>query len=44
MKYLVSLEHKEFVMLIDILRKAREADLIAWDAPGFVCERTKLEP
>lgn len=44
MKYLVSLEHDDFVLVIDILKKAQEANLINWDAAGFICEHTKLEP
>lgn len=44
MKYLVSLEHDDFVTIIDILKKAQEANVINWDAAGMICEHTKLEP
>lgn len=44
MKYLVSLEHDDFVLVLDILKKAQESGLIAWDAAGHICELTKLEP
>lgn len=44
MKYLVSLEHDDFVLVLDILKKAQESGLIAWDAASLICEHTNLEP
>lgn len=42
-KYKVSLEHDDFVLLLDILRKAQESRLINWDGTGFICQHTQVE-
>ena len=44
MKYLVSLEHDDFVLIINILKNAQLSNVINWDAAGMICEHTKLEP
>lgn len=41
-KYTVNLEHDDFCLLLDVLRKAREKGLTAWDAAGFVCDKTTV--
>jgi hypothetical protein len=43
MKYVTTLEHDDFVMLMDVLTKAREAGVIAWSATAMVCENTKIK-
>ena len=44
MKYLVSLEHDDFVLILDILKNAQLSNVINWDAAGMICEHTQLEP
>lgn len=43
MKYIVSLNHDDFVDLMDALTKAREAEVITWSATALVCDNTKIE-
>ena len=43
MKYNISLEHDDFVLLLDILRKSKEQGVIAWSATDMVCAHTKIE-
>lgn len=38
--YKVTLEHDDFVLLLDVLRKAQESRLINWDGAGFICQHT----
>jgi hypothetical protein len=40
--YQVTLEHTDFVLLLDVLRKARECELITWSATDLVCANTKV--
>lgn len=42
-KYKITLEHDDFVLLLDVLKKAQRESLTTWDAAGFVCENTKVE-
>lgn len=42
-KYNISLKHDDFVMLLDILKRAEKEGITAWDAAGFICENTKIE-
>lgn len=42
-KYKITLEHDDFVLLLDVLKKAQRASLTSWDAAGFICENTKVE-
>lgn len=43
MKYVTTLEHDDFVLLMNVLTKAREEGLIAWSATSMVCENTKIK-
>ena len=43
MKYIISLEHPDFVLLMEVLKKAKDNELIAWNACRMVCEKTKVE-
>jgi hypothetical protein len=43
MKYVTTLEHDDFVLLMNVLTKAREEGLIAWSATAMVCENTKIK-
>ena len=43
MKYITTLEHDDFVLLMDVLTKAREAGVIEWSATAMVCENTKIK-
>lgn len=43
MKYNISLNHDDFVLLMNVLTKAREAEIITWSATALVCENTKIE-
>lgn len=42
-KYNISLKHDDFVLLLDVLKKAQFKDIVLWDAVGFICENTKIE-
>lgn len=44
MKYLVSLEHVDFELVLEVLKKAQESGVIAWDAASLICEHTMLVP
>lgn len=41
-KYNISLDHDDYCLLLDVIRKAREANLIAWDGGSFICEKTTV--
>lgn len=43
MKYVTTLEHYDFVLLLDALRKAQEQGVINWSATDLICENTKVE-
>ena len=43
MKYVTTLGHDDFVLLMETLTKARDAGLITWSATAMVCENTKIE-
>lgn len=43
MKYLIELEHEDFVLLLDALKKAQNEGVITWSAANMVCDRTKIE-
>lgn len=40
--YQVTLEHTDFVLLLDVLRKAMEHGIISWSATDLVCANTKV--
>lgn len=42
-KYKITLEHDDFVLLLDVLKKAQVEGITTWDAAGFICENTKVE-
>lgn len=43
MKYNITLEHEDFILLLDTLKKAQESGVIAWSATNMVCQNTKVE-
>lgn len=42
-KYKITLEHEDFVLLLDLLKRAQGEGLTTWNAAGFICENTKVE-
>lgn len=42
-KYKITLEHDDFVLLLSVLKKAQSESITNWDAAGFICENTKVE-
>lgn len=42
-KYNITLEHDDFVLLLNVLKKAQREGITNWDAAGFICENTKVE-
>lgn len=42
MKYEITLEHNDFVLLLDVLRKSQEQGIIAWSATDMICNNTKV--
>lgn len=43
MKYVTTLEHKDFVLLMEVLKKAQNEGLINWSATALVCKNTEIE-
>lgn len=43
MKYNISLNHEDFILLLDVLRNAQEQGVIAWSATDMICENTKVK-
>lgn len=43
MKYIITLEHGDFELLLESLRKAQANDVIEWDAVEMVCENTQVK-
>ena len=43
MKYNISLNHDDFILLLDTLRKAQEQGVIRWSATNMICENTKVQ-
>lgn len=42
MKYNIELEHEDFVLMLDALKKAQDGNIINWSATDMVCEHTKV--
>lgn len=42
-KYNISLKHDDFVLLLEVLKKAQKTKIVTWDATSFICENTKIE-
>lgn len=42
-KYIITLEHDDFISLVDALRKCNVFKLINWDAARFICEHTTIK-
>ena len=42
MKYQIVLEHDDFVLLLDVLKKSRASEVINWSATDLVCRNTKV--
>ena len=43
MKYVTTLSHDDFVKVMNVLRQAKEHNIIDWSATALVCENTKIE-
>ena len=43
MKYVTTLGHKDFVLLMEVLKKAQNEGLINWSATALVCKNTEIE-
>ena len=43
MKYVTTLEHDDFVLLLETLRKAQDTNVIEWDALEMICENTHVK-
>lgn len=43
MKYNITLEHEDFVLLLDLLKRAQGKGLTTWNAASFICKNTKVE-
>lgn len=42
MKYNIKLEHEDFILLLDMLKKAQDGNIINWSATDLICENTKV--
>lgn len=42
-KFVIELEQVDFGLLLEVLKKAQEENLIAWSATDMVCEHTKVK-
>lgn len=42
MKYNIKLEHEDFILLLDMLKKAQDGNIINWSATDLICEHTKV--
>lgn len=42
-KYKITLEHDDFVLLLGVLKRAQGEGLITWNATTLICENTKVE-
>lgn len=43
MKYVVTLNHADFTLLMTVLKKSENCSIISWNACDFVCNNTKVE-
>lgn len=43
MKYVITLEHDEIVLLLGALHKAQEQGVINWSATDLICEHTNIK-
>lgn len=43
MKYITTLEHDDFVLLLDALSMAQAKGLINWSATDMICEHTNVK-
>ena len=42
MEYQVTLNHDDFILLLDTLRRAQEQGIINWSATDMICQNTKV--
>ena len=42
MKYSIKLEHEDFVLLLGVLKKAQDENIVCWSATDLICEHTKV--
>lgn len=42
MVYNVSLSHEDFVLVLDVLRKCEESQMVSWSITDLICENTKI--
>lgn len=43
MKYVITLNHADFHLLMAVLKKAEKQGVISWSACDFVCENAKVK-
>lgn len=43
MKYNITLEHEDFVLLLHALKQCQEQGVITWSATDMICGHTKVE-
>ena len=43
MKYVTTMEHDDFILVLETLRKAKENGIVSWNAAGVLCNNTKVE-
>ena len=43
MIYKTTFSHEDFILILDVLKKAEEQGLVTWDACKMVCENTQIE-
>lgn len=42
MTYNIELDHNLFILLLDVLKKTQDGNIINWSATDMVCEHTKV--
>jgi len=42
MKYNIELKHEDFVLLLDVLKKAQDENIVCWSATDLICKNTKV--
>lgn len=43
MTYTTTLSHEDFVLILDVLKKAEESGLVNWEPTEMICENTKIQ-
>lgn len=42
MRYVTELSHFVFVLLLDVLRKAKEQNVVSWSVTDMICQATRV--